>query len=244
MFLAGIYQNTMEQIIQLLSKDFRRNINILYFAEQYPVTCIKVKGDSVLLKGTSDREWVMISSECVNELIPLLRELTLDNKCFSFLEDWIVPYITHCRDAKWMLSTSQYDLPDDIILPQKKHTTEKLNPDDADFILTNSNYGQYLSNKYIMDRINRAPSSCIRIYDQLAAWCFTHDDMAIGSLHVLPEFRKHGFAASVLADIIEQVRGLGKVPFCYIEPQNGKSINLVTKLGFRKGKSVVWLELE
>ena len=233
-----------KEILQILSKDFLHNINMLYFIEQYSISLSKTSGDSILLKGKSDREWIMLSSKDEKELLHLLNEVPEKNKCFAFLENWMVPFVARNKKVKWKLSTNQYYLPDNIILPSKKHITKSLCMGDAKFIVEHSDYGEYLSVKYVAERIKRGPSSGIYIDNKLVAWIHTHDDLAIGSLHVLPEYRKKGYGESLLIDMITKIRAIQKVPFGYIEPQNKKSINLITKLGFKKDKTVVWLELE
>lgn len=233
-----------KEILHLLSKDFLRNINLLYFMEQYPVSFSKVIGNSVLLTGKSDREWSMFSSADEKELEQLIKNFPSKNKCFAFLENWMIPFVTKNKKIKWQLSTDQYYLSDEILLPAKKHRTKSLCIDDAKFIVDNSDYSEYLNVKYVADRIKRAPSSAIYKNNELAAWIHTHDDFAIGSLHVMPEFRKQGFGESLLIDMISKIRAAQKLPFVYILPSNKKAVNLVLKLGFKKDKTVTWLEVE
>lgn len=233
-----------KEILQILSQNYLQNINILNFIDQYPVSLSEILGNSILLKGKSDRDWIMFSSNDKNELKILVNELSESDRCFAFLEEWMVPIVVRNNKIRWKLITDQYYLPDKVTLPAKRFNTKSLKTDDAKFIVENSDYKDYLSVKYIADRIKRAPSSGIYIKKQLAAWILTHDDLAIGSLHVLPEFRKQGFGESLLIDMAEKIRKIQKLPIGYIEPQNIKSINLITKLGFVKDKSNIWLEIE
>ena len=197
-----------------------------------------------MIKAKSDRDWVMFSSNDEMELVQLLTFLNEDDKNFAFIEEWMIPVITAGRDVKWELTTDQYYLPDDREMPQINSPVESLNEDDAPFIVANSNYGQYLSTGYAAERITKAPGSCVRIGGKLAAWIHTHDDMAIGSLHVMPEYRRKGYGLDLTVDMINKIRGLEIIPFTYIEPENEKSINLVTKLGFKKQKRISWFEVD
>ncbi len=233
----------IEQVRQLLCKDPLRNVNQYRFLENYPLNDAVIIGNSVMIKAKSDRDWVMFSSNDEMELVQLLTFLNEDDKNFAFIEEWMIPVITAGKDVKWELTTDQYYLPDDREMPQISSPVESLNEDDAPFIVDNSNYGQYLSTEYVAERITKAPGSCVRIDYKLAAWIHTHDDMAIGSLHVMPEHRRKGYGLDLTVDMINRIRALEIIPFTYIEPENEQSINLVTKLGFKKQKRVSWFEI-
>ncbi|MBN1301561.1 MAG: GNAT family N-acetyltransferase [Melioribacteraceae bacterium] len=232
------------QILEILSRDPMRNINIINFIEGYSLREGLISGNSVLIRAKSDRNWVMFSSNLKSEFNLLRSKLFAEDKCFAFLEDWMVPIICENQKVKWQLTTMQYYLPKDHTVPEKDHETASLSVNDAGFVVENSDYAEYLSVGYVADRIKRAPSSGIYINKKLAAWILTHDDLAIGSLHVLPDYRRQGFGASLTIDMINKMRMLGKLPFTYIEPVNMKSNNLVVKLGFVKHKLITWLELE
>ena len=227
----------------LLIEDFLRNINIIYFLENYPLTVFRILGKSALIRAKSDRDWIMISSRNEYEFQLLLSNYENKFKNFAFIEDWMIPVIASNKKIEWQLSTTQYFLPSETCIPDKKHITASLNEHDADFIVNNSDYGAYLSVEYVKDRIRRAPSAGIYIDNRLAAWIHTHDDMAIGSLHVIPEYRRQGFGISLTIDLINKIRKLGKIPLVYIEPTNTNSLSLVKKLGFKTHKNINWLAL-
>ena len=115
---------------------------------------------------------------------------------------------------------------------------------DARFIYENSEYKDVISIEYIIDRITNGLSSCIRYMDKPIAWGITQDDGAIGFLHVLPEYRRMGYAWDVMVDLIKKVRNENKIPFVHIEEENEKSMRLAAGLGFKKDKVVCWFEVE
>ena len=80
--------------------------------------------------------------------------------------------------------------------------------------------------------------------DKLVAWGLTHDDGALGSLHVLDEYRKKGYGKEILISLIHQNRKLGKTSFAQIEEKNVKAINLAVRLGFLKDRRVSWIKLD
>lgn len=51
-----------EKALVLLENDKVRNINIINFIKNYPVYWVDTAGESVLIRGRSDEDWVYISS--------------------------------------------------------------------------------------------------------------------------------------------------------------------------------------
>jgi GNAT superfamily N-acetyltransferase len=233
---------SMDEILSFLKEDIVKNINMINFMENYPVTCIEMYGKSVILKGTSDRDWIYISSESKEELKNIKDKLGEDDRCFAIIEDWMIPILTKGSRIKWKLSTMKFFLPQDVSIAEGKYKVENLKIEDADSMYANSDYKDYISIEYIKDRIQKGLSSCIYDSGNLAAWALTQDDGAMGFLHVLPQYRRRGYARAVTIDLINKVRAKGKLPFVHIEEDNKKSMNLALSLGFKKDRVVNWLE--
>ncbi len=232
------------EIIKFLSNNKTDNINLINFMENYPLHYIKKTGDSVLVKGTSDRDWIYISSNSSGELKQITAELNLNDKCFAAVEDWMLPVLSEGKKLKWILSSLKLILPDGKIIQQPKHAMSELTLEDTEFIYTNSNYKDFISIPYITDRLTKGEHSCIRFQDKPAAWGITQDDGAIGFLHVLPEFRRMGLGKDITLDLIRKVREKNKIPFVHIEEKNIKSMGLVMGLGFKKVKAINWFEFK
>ena len=74
-------------IAAYLKKKPTMNVNIINFIENYPIQSIQKIGNSVVVKGMSDRNWVYVSSESVNELKMIQREMTSEERNFAVIED-------------------------------------------------------------------------------------------------------------------------------------------------------------
>lgn len=220
------------------------NINIINFIENYPISYIEKLGDSVIVKGKSDRNWVYISSKSEEEVKIIKNRLDYNDKSFAVIEEWMIPILTNGNKIKWKLATMKLILFNEISIVKPKHSVSDLTINDAEFIYANSEYKDIISIKYIIERIINGVSSCIRFMDKPIAWGITQDDGAIGFLHVLPEYRKKGYARAVIIDLINKVRTENKIPFVHIEEENEKSMRLAMSLGFEKDKIVSWLEIE
>ena len=237
--------NDKNSIISCLKQDPVKNANMLYFMENYPIISLERINNSVILRGKSDQVWVYLSCPNEAEFSQLLERLTPDDRHFAIIEDWMMPYLTTNRQVTWKLTTIKLFLPDSIVFkndPEAKISV--LTTDDAQTIYENSIYKEFSSVEYFQERIQNGPSAGVREDGRLVAWVMTHDDGAIGALHVLDNYRKRGFAYQLTVEIVDKVRQQGKIPFIHIEKTNTKSMNLALKLGFQKDRRVHWFELE
>lgn len=231
----------IDEIIESLSIEKVKNINIINFLSNYPIYCIEKIGQSVMVKGKSDKKWVYISCELEEELKRLKEKLTKDDKNFAAIEDWMIPILTEGKKLRWSLSTMKLILLDKV---ESKFTISELTISDAEFIYENSDYKDVISIEYIMDRIENGINSCIRYENTPVAWAITQDDGAIGFLHVLPQHRRKGYAKSIIIDLSKKVQKENKIPFVHIEESNENSMMLALDLGFEKYKRVSWFEIE
>ena len=236
--------NKENEIMEFLIKNKTDNINIINFIQNYPIYYIKRIGNSVIVKGISDRNWIYISSKSEEELKIIKSRLDYKDKNFAIIEEWMIPILSKEHKIKWKLATMRLILLGGTSKAEPTHSVEELTINDAEVIYENSDYKDFISIKYIIERITNGVSSCIRYRDKLIAWGITQDDGAIGFLHVLPQYRKRGYAKDVMIDLIKKVRRYNRIPFVHIDEQNEKSMRLAIGLGFKKDRVVSWFEIE
>lgn len=235
-------QSYLSEIINHLLKDEITNMSIIGFVSDNPVTEVIRNGDSVLIKGISDEQWIYIFSKDENELVGLLDKLNTSDIYFASVEDWMIPVINKKKEFEWTLSTMRWYLPDSVPVPENKFKTYPISTEHVGFIISQSNYKQFLTPRYIKERITKSISACIYDDDKLVAWGLTHDDGALGSLNVLNEYRGRKYGTEIVLSLIHQCRELGKIPFAQIEETNSKAIKLVSGLGFIKDRRVTWIK--
>jgi len=237
-----IEKNLLNSNLENFKKDFPANISTIGFIENNPISEIIEINNSYLIKGTSDVEWAYIVCNNESDLKELL-EKSSNNNYFASVEDWMIPIITEKRKAEWILSTMRYYLSEEGEVPENRLKVIPLTTDHIGFIISQSNYKQFLTPAYVEERITKSISAAIIKKDKLVAWGLTHDDGALGSLHVLDEYRKKGYGKEIMTSLIHQNRKLGKMPFAQIEEKNLKAINLAEQLGFVKDRRVSWIKL-
>jgi len=235
-------KDKLNNLILHLKKDEITNISTIGFIENNPITEVVEINNSYLIKGTSDVEWTYVVYNNESDLSALLVK-SGSNSYFASIEDWMIPIITEKRKAEWILSTVRYYLPEEVEVPENKIELIPLTTDHIGFIISQSNYKQFLTPAYVEDRITKSISAAIMKKDKLVAWGLTHDDGALGSLHVLDEYRKKGYGKEILISLIYQNRKHGKISFAQIEEKNLKATNLIEQLGFVKDRRVSWIKL-
>jgi 8-oxo-dGTP diphosphatase len=234
-----------EAIISFLKKDEVKNINMLNFMESYPVMSLERIGNSVLLRGVSDCQWVYVSSPDERELKDVAQRLTQGDSAFAAMEEWMLPVLFPGRAFSWELSMTRFVLPDHVTFPKAPLSSlTPVSPDDAEYMYEHSIYQMVTRPDYIRGRIQAGPSAGIRESGKLVAWLMTQDDGSIGVLEVLEEYRGRGYAYDLTVYLIARLREQGRIPFVNIEDTNTKSMNLALKLGFRKDRRSHWFKVK
>lgn len=232
------------EIIRRLAEDPIRNMAALGFFENYPPEQVFQVGDSFILLGESDHLWGYVSSQSESELTRLFEEYPIGTKFFASVEEWMIPVIAKDAEVEWVLSTDRYLLPENHPVDPPSRTTCTLDVSFAEYIFDHSDYQAFTSVEYLRDRIARGISAGIMENGTLVAWALTHDDNSLGCLHVLPEFRRKGFAKAVMGSLIIQKRKADEPVFLNVEPSNINSMKLVTGMGFVIDRKISWVKLK
>lgn len=233
-----------EAALRKLEKDEVNNCSIINFIKNNRVLDINIIGNSVLVKGKSDRVWIYISSYDEDELNILKNKLRDDDVNFGAIDDWMIPILTKERKILWDIPVRQFYLPNDISLPPVKYETLPLTIEESQTIYNNNYLKEYVSKEYIIERIRNGISTGIYKDNKLVSWGITQDDGAIGFLHTLDEYRRKGYGYNVVLSMIDILLHKGELPFAYIEPSNKNSIKLFLKLGFKENKRAHWFQVK
>ena len=220
------------------------DISLKGFISNYPIKEISQQGNSFIILGESDHLWAYIWSNSKNELIKLIETYDYKTRYFASIKDWEKSVIKKYNNVEWELTTKRFILPENIEVNCPKNKVLKLQPDDADYIYNNSNYKEVTSTGYIKERIQNGVSAGIIKNNKLVAWGLTHDDNALGFLHVIKTYRKQGLAIDITKSLVNQLKRESKPVFVNIESDNFKSIGLAEKIGFCFDKNISWLKVK
>ena len=250
-----------KEIILQLRKNINKNISMIGIIENYGIENNFKIGDSILVTVKTDHLWCYLTSENKDELNQILKKFKFQTLYFASLEDWMLSVISKHREFEWELKTERLILPKTAELKnldqnkpdssnENKNDLEtefklrRLKPDDTNFIFAHSHYQQFTSKAYIKERIKADCSAGIIIDEKLAAWGLTHDDGALGFIHVREDFRKRGFARLIMQKLISDKRKNKKDVFLNVEPNNLKAKKLFNSFGFEFDRMISWIKLK
>jgi 8-oxo-dGTP diphosphatase len=236
--------DTIEASLKILEADVPINISLINFLKYNQILNVEIIDNSVIARGLSDRRWVYISCNNMEELSLIKNKLNKEDDNFASIDDWMFPILTEGKKIIWDLYMIQYYLPDHICLPSSKFNTTPLTESDAQIVFNNSEYKEYISIQYVKDCIRKGISAGLYENNKLVSWSITQDDGAIGFLHTLDEYRRKGFGYNITLSMIEQVRNSGGLPFANVLPENKRSIDLLLKLGFKESKKIHWFQIK
>lgn len=233
-----------KELKELLFRDKRKYISTIGFFSNYEYEEILTEGNSAIVIGKSDNLWAHIISNSVEELKALLKKVKGRIKFYYSVDDWMIPLILQNGQQDWIMLTNRFVLDNNVKISQPTIKTRKVDLELANYLLENSDYKDFLSTEYIIDRLTKDVSAGIFVDNKLVAWGFTHDDGALGFLHVIEEYRKKGYGMEIMLGLINMKRQEGKDVFCAILPNNDASTGLVSKLGFRLDCKTSWIKLK
>ncbi len=235
----------MQDLIQRLAANRIKNISLINFIRQYGINSVDQIGDSLMVRGFSDRPWVFFSSDNHVEFNELTQKLTPDDLNFASLEDWMLPSILKYGELGWKLSCQMFYCPERFVFSKNTmHPVVPVDENEAYFIFKHYEYSQFAKLNYIKERLKNGLAFGIYHQDQLAAFILTHDDGAIGFLTVLPQYRGKGLAKDLIRVMTCKLRENGELPFAQIEEENYQSMNLVKQFGFIYEKKIHWVGLQ
>ena len=230
-------------LLSMLNSNPTINISILGFFSNYLVEEYFIEGNSIMILGKSDHLWAHISSSSEMELLSLLTKYHMRTKYYYSVEEWMIPFILRNGTEDWRMTANRYTLDESIYPDLPKSEIVEIDKSYATYIYNNSDYKDYISVEYIKDRLRKDISAGILINNKLVAWGFTHDDGALGFLHVLDDFRNNGYGNDILLSLIHMRKKVKKPIFGNIVTGNIASTNLLSKLGFELDCKTSWVKL-
>lgn len=233
-----------QQAIEILRRNEIYNLSIIGFITENQPEKIVGEGGSILVQGSADERWIYSYAGNNKEFSGLLNQLKPNDKYFGALDEWQVETLKARGKVEWLLNAYQFHFPSGAALPGNKVKTRRLTVKDSEYLLSQSNYKSLITVKYLNERIQKSISAGIEVNGRLVAWGLTHDDGSLGTMHVLEDYRKKGYAREISFSLIRQCREEGKIPFLQCEVKNIPAQNLVESIGYLRDRSVSWMKLK
>ena len=232
------------EIEHILNLNPQATIATRGYYTNYPVKAFVLKNECALIIGYTDQMWIHCVGQDKEDLADLIKEYIGLSPYYYSIEDWVMPLILANGEEEWRMETDRYMLDPDIALPKPVNEIVPLTPDHTDYIFEHTDYREYTDKDYIRDRLERDISAAIMKDGKPVAWGLTHDDGALGFLHVLPEYRGKGYGRDIVLARIAMKREAGLPVYCNIVPDNFPAIKLMESLGFKFDRKIFWLKLK
>jgi 8-oxo-dGTP diphosphatase len=232
------------ELENLLDKNPKATIATRGYYTNYPVKAYVIRNDCALVIGHTDQTWVHCVGENKDDLRALLKDYVGLSNYYYSIEEWMLPLILEIGEEVWRFESVRYMLDDDVPVPEPQNEIVPLTPDQTDYIFDHTDYRDYTDKKYIRDRLERDISAAIIKDGKPVAWGLTHDDGALGFLHVLPEYRGKGYGRDIVLARIAMKREKGQPVYCNIVPGNIPAIKLMESLGFEADRKIYWVKLK
>lgn len=217
------------------------------FIEGNPFLGYVAEGGAFLFRGDSDGPWVYFVADTPEEFRALLAHLTPLDKQFALVEDYMLPDLLRLGEVAYDMCCMRLYLPETVVLdntvPQNA-TIRPLTIADVPFMYANYIYADSASLAYFETRVKNGESYGIEYQGQLVGWVLTHDDGALGMLHVLEAHRGHGYAEVLTRHLCLALRRKGVLPHLAIKLENKASMSLAKKIGFVEDRVIHWLQLK
>jgi len=237
-------ETVKQQAVLFLKRKEIYNLSIIGFIQENELEKIIRAGDSFLAQGRNEERWIYFSGDDKKEFADLFIHLNKTDRYFGALDDRIVNLLTRDREIDWLIRAYQFHFPDEKKIPENSVETRRLTAADVEYIISQSVYKNILTVEYLNERIKKSVSSGIYLDGKLVAWGLTHDDGSLGTMHVLEDYRRKGYAKEISISLIRQCRKIGKLPFLQCEIKNIPAQNLVKSIGYVQDRNVSWLKLK
>lgn len=232
------------KLLGLLHSDSANSISTLGFFSNYELESFDIENQCAIAFGKSDHYWAHLIGSSISDIEKLLKKHNQKTTYYYSVKDWMIPLILEHGTLDWKMTTNRFVFnPDQLIAPSKLNI-QPLDSNWASFIYEHSIYQSIVSIGYIEDRLMNDLSAAIFYKDQPIAWALTHDDGALGFLHVLDKWRNKGFAYEIMKEMLIQRKNQNILAFGNVVPGNIASENLLHKLGFSWDCKVSWLKLK
>jgi 8-oxo-dGTP diphosphatase len=217
------------------------------FIEGNPFLGYVQEGNAFLFRGDSDGPWVYFVADSPEEFKALLSHLTPMDKQFALVEDYMMPDLICRGEIANDMRCMRLVLPDHVMIDHEVPDGVVIRPlmvADVPYMYANYIYADSASSAYFEMRVKQGVSFGVEVQGQLVGWVLTHDDGALGMLHVMEAFRGHGYADVLTRHLCLALRAKGILPHLAIKLENFASMGLARKIGFVEDRVIHWLQMK
>jgi hypothetical protein len=180
------------------------------------------------------------SAERIDPLLPLFRA---SDETVHVQGDKAAEYVHRHFSVSRSSDCLQLYLPESVQVEADPTGIIDLGPEHAAYIYQHYSARAATNVAYLRERIEQAPAVGVMVAGVLAGFVMTHEELTMGVMEVLPEYRRMGLATRLNANLVMRMRERSLPCIIEIVMGNHASMRLAEAAGYLPIQKSHWIHL-
>lgn len=159
---------------------------------------------------------------------------------FAAVSEEVYEALRERYNVNWVSKSFVYSLPKEHISLKDSGNLDRIQVKDAEKINEYYTYKEQEGLSYIINSIEKRPSSALYSNATLISSAMVHNNNSIGMLYTSKEYRNRGYGKKVTLDLCKKLVSKGITPIAYITEENIPAIKLFQSCGFKEIGTAYW----
>jgi GNAT superfamily N-acetyltransferase len=233
-----------EEAVELLDKEPLRHFTMITLLRGMDNPVCRTANGCVFARSRRDGEdFALLTADSEERVDPLLPLLRAGDETVYVQGDRAAEHIGRHFTVSRSSDCLQLYLPESSRISADTSGIVDLEPGQAAYVHQHYSARADTDEEYLRDRIRQAPAIGVMVDGILAGFVMTHEELAMGVMEVLPEFRRRGLAAKLVSNLAMRMRELGLPCIVEITVNNHASLKLAAAAGFLPLQKAHWIHL-
>ncbi len=235
---------TREAAIEILCEEPLRQFTMITLLRGMDNPACCTANGCVFARSRRDNgDFVLLTADSAERVDPLLTLLRDSDETVHVQGDKAAQHIRRHFSIGRSSDCLQLYLPESVHVAADPTGIIDLEPGHAAYI--HQHYGDRAdtSEEYLRGRIEQAPAIGVMVEGVLAGFVMTHEELTMGVMEVLPEFRRTGLATRLVSNIVMRMRERNLPCIIEIVVNNHASLELAEATGFVPLQKAHWIHL-
>ena len=233
-----------EEAVEILGREPLRHFTMLTLLREMDHPVCHTANGCVFARSRRNRgDFVLLTADPRERVDPLLQLVHDSDETVHVQGDLAAEYIHRHFSIGRSSGCLQLYLPESVRVAADPTGIVDLAPGHAAYVHQHYGARAETSEEYLRERIERAPAVGVMVDGVLAGFVMTHEEMTMGVMEVLPEFRRRGLATRLNANLVTRMRERNLPCIIEIIANNHASLKLAAAAGFLPLQKAHWIHL-
>ncbi len=236
---------TREEAIELLSQEPLRHFTMITLLRgmDNPV-CHTANGCVFARASRENGDFALLAADSAEQVGPLLPLLRDSDETVHVQGDRAAEFIHRHFSVSRSSDCLQLYLPESVRVEADPTGIIDLGPEHAAYVHQHYSAHAATSVGYLRERIEQAPAVGVMVAGILAGFVMTHEELTMGVMEVLPEYRRMGLATRLNANLVMRMRERNLPCIIEIVVGNHASMRLAEAAGYLPIQKAHWIHLK